>query len=82
MPEDEEREERLGEAAREISEGLMSVRDDIQEAVDVLADTLRGMRRRPVRRLIRRRVPLLGMRPRAIIRARRLEAARGERQRR
>jgi len=78
MTEEEQEEERLSKAAHEINRDLMSVRDDIQETFDVLADTLTGMRRKPVRRIIRKRVPLLGMRPRLIRRLRRGEAARNE----
>jgi hypothetical protein len=49
-------EESLSELARELDEELSRMRDDVQRATDTLVSMMHDLRRRPVRRLIRRRI--------------------------
>ncbi|MFP3401849.1 MAG: hypothetical protein RXP91_06295 [Nitrososphaeria archaeon] len=49
-------EESLSELARELDEELGRMRDDVQRATDTLVSMMHDLRRRPVRRLIRRRM--------------------------
>jgi hypothetical protein len=49
-------EESLSELARELDEELGRMRDDVQRATDTLVSMMHDLRRRPVRRLIRRRI--------------------------
>jgi hypothetical protein len=49
-------EESLSELARELDEELSRMRDDVQRATDTLVSMMHDLRRRPVRRLIRRRM--------------------------